>query len=178
MESQAMEETLEQTCQRIVRQDVHLCVSSLVNTLKSGSGCTIGDRDKMRRDTVADLSALIEQAAELSYPVDDYEEAAIQAGFSELANGNWARKEQDGLTEFDDARSACEALDLEPYASEVYEHWAVSSWLADKLEAQGERVDRDFAGLIVWARTTTGQAIAMDGVIERIAEGIRATIAA
>jgi hypothetical protein len=51
----------------------------------------------------------------------------------------------------------------------VFEHWAVSEWLAGKLEEQGERVDRDFAGLCVWARTTSGQSISMDGVIERIA---------
>ena len=51
---------------------------------------------------------------------------------------------------------------------EVFEHWAVSTWLAEKLEAKGEKVDRDFAGLNVWARTTTGQAIALDSVIEAI----------
>lgn len=49
-----------------------------------------------------------------------------------------------------------------------YAHWAVSTWLAEKLQAQGERVDTDFAGLNIWARTTTGQAISMDGCIKRI----------
>jgi hypothetical protein len=39
---------------------------------------------------------------------------------------------------------------------------------ADKLEAAGEKVDKDFAGLCIWARTTTGQTIYCDGVIERI----------
>lgn len=51
----------------------------------------------------------------------------------------------------------------------MFEHWIVSDWLADKLAAQGEKVDKDFAGLTIWARTTTGQAVYCDGVIERIA---------
>jgi len=36
---------------------------------------------------------------------------------------------------------------IDPYEWEIYEHWAVSQWLADKLIAQDERVDTDFAGL-------------------------------
>src|SRR5258707_13415197 len=50
---------------------------------------------------------------------------------------------------------------------EVYEHWAVSPWLASKLAAQGEKVNMDFANLNVWARTTTGQQISGDSVIQR-----------
>jgi len=33
---------------------------------------------------------------------------------------------------------------------------------------RSEKVDKDFAGLCIWARTTTGQAIYADGVVERI----------
>lgn len=52
---------------------------------------------------------------------------------------------------------------------EIYEYWAVSEWLADKLESKGEIVFKclDF---IVWGRRTTGQAIYMDEVIQKIAE--------
>jgi hypothetical protein len=32
-----------------------------------------------------------------------------------------------------------------------------------------ERVDFDFAGMVVWGRTTTGQGIAMDAVVLKIA---------
>ena len=42
----------------------------------------------------------------------------------------------------------------------------MSDWLADKLIAMGEKVDKDFAGICVWARTTTGQAIYCDSVIQ------------
>ena|SRR5690625_1819413 len=41
-------------------------------------------------------------------------------------------------------------------AREIFEHWAVTEWLAEKLEAKGERVDRDFEGLCIWGRTTSG----------------------
>ena len=51
---------------------------------------------------------------------------------------------------------------------EVYEWWAVSSWLADKLRARGEIVI-DYGCPTVWGRQTTGQAILLDGVIREIA---------
>ena len=63
----------------------------------------------------------------------------------------------------------CRYLDLEPYTQDVYEHWIVSDRLAEKLKARGEVV-KDFMNLTIWGRTTTGQAIAMDGVIEAIAQ--------
>jgi len=53
---------------------------------------------------------------------------------------------------------------------EVYEYWAVSQWLANKLEEKGE-VIFEMLDFIVWGRQCTGQAIIMDGVIEEIAEG-------
>lgn len=62
--------------------------------------------------------------------------------------------------------------DFEPteYA-EVFEHWLVSDWLADKLEEHGETVTRDFVGgLTIWSRCTTGQAIALDAAIRDIAQ--------
>lgn len=51
---------------------------------------------------------------------------------------------------------------------ECYEHWIVSEWLAGKLETKGEIVIRDICGLTIWGRTTTGQAISMDHVIQQI----------
>lgn len=50
---------------------------------------------------------------------------------------------------------------------EIYEYWAVSSWLADKLKEHGEPV-AEFGLTHVWGRGTTGQAIALDYVIEQI----------
>lgn len=165
--------TLQTRAARLVDREVHACMSSLVATLASGSWAT--------RDRSNDLTALFEQAQELAMPVLDYESAAREAGWlrvDELNGDGFAAIHPDqDLCEAQDAycatadeawRGACAASDIEPHECEVYEHWAVSDWLADKLEAAGERVDRDFAGLCVWARTTTGQAISMDEVIQRI----------
>jgi hypothetical protein len=113
--------------ERIVSQEVQVCLSSLVSTLASGYG------NNFQRD----MSALCEQAMELCSPVLD---------------------------------TTDEGTEDEPYEWEVFEHWAVSSWLAAELEVEGEKVDKDFTGLNVWARTTTGQAISMDSCILAIAK--------
>lgn len=60
-----------------------------------------------------------------------------------------------------------EIRDLESEPQEIYEWWAVSSYLYDKLKEQGEPVV-DAGSCYVWGRTTTGQAILLDGVISRI----------
>lgn len=55
---------------------------------------------------------------------------------------------------------------------EVFEAWSVSGWLADKLEERGERIVRDFGNHNIWGRTTTGQRISMDYVMEQIAADV------
>ena len=57
--------------------------------------------------------------------------------------------------------------DLHEHNREVYEHWLVSSYLGEKLKDKGETVE-DFYGLTVWGRTTTGQGIQCDYVIQEI----------
>lgn len=58
--------------------------------------------------------------------------------------------------------------DLCDYNCEICEYWLVSEWLANKLEDKGETLEKDFMGLIVWGRTTTGQAIWCDWIIQEI----------
>ena len=55
----------------------------------------------------------------------------------------------------------------EDYPNEALEHWLVSDWLASRLREEGEMVI-DFLDLTIWGRTTSGQAICMDSVIEDI----------
>ena len=57
--------------------------------------------------------------------------------------------------------------DIEDYRSEVFEHWLVSNWLSKELDANGE-VTVECYGLTIWCRTTTGQAIHCDSVMEQI----------
>ena len=52
---------------------------------------------------------------------------------------------------------------------EIYEYWAVSEWLADKLEERGE-VIFEMLDFIVWGRQSSGQAILLDSVIQKIAQ--------
>jgi hypothetical protein len=155
------------TAENLVSREVHYCVSSLVSTLASN-----WDVDHVNED----MNALHEQAQELCYAIEDYEEAAIQEG--------WTRNTHNGMfvgpvghetrmADYDGWQELCEDNDIEPYQREVFEHWIVSDWLADKLAEKGEKVDKDFAGLTVWARTTTGQG---NRVIEAIVADLNAAV--
>lgn len=159
-----MTETIEQRAERLVRQEVQLTLSAIVATLAMG-----GRTSAVRPRPDSALKELCDQASDLAAPIDDWEEAAIQDG---------AKKdpEREGYY-FDDkyfntAEEWCEERGLEPYQREVFEFWAVSQWLGDKLRERGEKVDDDFAGLVVWARTTSGQGISGDRVIQEIAASV------
>ena len=175
------QETIEQACERIVRQEVLCCVSGVVSTL--AGGCDAIPYAPKKRGMLEPgnvLAELCEKAFELQSPVLDWEEAASQAGwtmtdhtgemFFHIGKGDEPRL----TVHCDSWQALCGAYDIEPYEWEIFEHWAVTQWLADALIAQGERVDTDFEGLCVWARTTTGQGIAQDSVIRRVVEKLRA----
>ena len=157
-------DSLEQRAKDIVNREVLVCVSSLVSTLAEGANRYL--------EGAGNLSDLCDQAFELGSPVLDYEETARQAGWKQDANGGWFQPEHDTEDDppFATAEEVFSYLQTDPYEWEVFEHWAVSGWLADSLEAVGEKVDKDFAGMCVWARTTTGQAIYMDSAIAKVLE--------
>lgn len=159
--------TLHDRARTLVDREVLACMSSLVSTLADGANDRIDD---------SGILNLADQAQELAAPVLDYESAAREAGWIQ-GKADWRRDEEPAnewsvahVHRAATAQAACDLDDIEPHELEVYEHWAVTTWLAEKLIEQGERVDTDFAGLNVWARTTTGQAIYADVVIERITE--------
>lgn len=142
----------------LVRREVACCVSVLVYTLSQGYG-------NLPRGELDDLA---EQAFDLACPIDDYESAAREDGWEFHPLYGIRKRVDDDWESAVGWQDACHGSGVFPHQSEVFEHWVISGWLADKLEQHGEKVDRDFAGLVVWARTTTGQAIAMDWVIDRI----------
>ena len=158
------------TTDDLVRREVHYCASSLIHTLASGYGAVDGSRGAKAHGELSDLT---EQAFELSASVLDYEEAAADAGWtrevSRMAGTITYTHKDHGRYISEGWQDLCESCGIEPFEREVFEHWIVSDWLADNLEERGEKVDRDFAGMTIWARTTTGQAISMDYVIEQIA---------
>ena len=56
---------------------------------------------------------------------------------------------------------------MDMYPKEIYEYWLVSPYFGEKLRNKGEAVLERYGGW-VWGRTCTGQAIALDGVVEDI----------
>ena len=56
---------------------------------------------------------------------------------------------------------------LYPFADDVMEWWLIDSWLAERLNEQGEIIIEEL-GCRWWGRLTSGQAIYMDGVIQEI----------
>ena len=165
------------TAENLVHREVHYCVSFLVSTLANAYGTAVPGEP-------GDLADMIEQAFELATPIDDWKEAASQHGLtlevkadgyhvlkapadSDMAHTLYETSEHAAI-------AYCDYHGLDPYQWEVFEHWIVSDWLANQLETEGEKVDKDFAGMTVWARTTTGQGIAMDSVIERITAKLNA----
>lgn len=171
---------LHATAQRLVQNEVCYCVSGLVYAARQNwdAAIQLGFSDE-------DLCVLASRRADAS----DYRNAADENEDLKQRGGVKVEQREDGWhwslgtaqdpahdgdgpfqTEreaFDDAFSV-NAVD-EPDGAEIFEHWLISDWLADKLEARGESIVRDALGLTIWGRATTGQAIAMDSVIEAIA---------
>lgn len=116
---------LDEAATRMVRNEVHLCLSGVVYGLTRNDR-TAGD------GTVIPHGLTDEDVINLWSPVYESEE------------------------------------DEEQNPMEVFEHWAVSDWLAEQLTAHHERVV-EFFDLMVWCRTCTGQGISSDGVIQTIA---------
>jgi hypothetical protein len=71
-----------------------------------------------------------------------------------------------------DSGCECEDCGGSGALGEVYEYWAIDTWLGNVLQERGEGVfNADLIGIaggMVWCRTTTGQSIASDAVIEAI----------
>ena len=61
--------------------------------------------------------------------------------------------------------ASCYEETLEP--QEIFEWWLVSAWLAEKLQNKGEPILENTYG-IWWGRCISGQAIAMDFIIQEI----------
>lgn len=70
--------------------------------------------------------------------------------------------------EHGDWENLAQELAVEPNYDEVDEHWIVTDFLGRKLEQEGHTV-RTVCGLTIWGRGCTGQSIALDYVIQKIA---------
>lgn len=124
------------------------------------------------REVIWCASTLVGELVKLEQYTDDLLPVCVSEDWIEAAeeeSGEWAGVDaEDEDRARDIAREFCEERGIDPHVHEAYEHWIVSDWLANKLEERGEMVIRDFLGLTIWGRCTTGQAICMDHVINAI----------
>jgi hypothetical protein len=165
---------------RLVSQDVRYCVSGLISTLWS-------------KDWFPETGIDPDQLSSVSWrqpDADDYREALSYtdgAGHLTVSQGDgvwfYATTDSDGdsldegqgydETEAGAWRAGYDSLRIDhPDGTECLEHWLVTDDLARRLREQGEAVADDIAGLTVWGRCTSGQAIYADAVIQRIARDI------
>lgn len=138
------ETVIQRICGQLVEREVIYNVSSLISRILEIDESAIDEIPC----SVEDWTSPLEE-----YETDDKDE---QAELDRWESGEYT------------AQEACEALNLKPYESEIYEYWLISEYLAEKLREHGEAVF-EYYGLTVWGRTTTGQAILLDGVIRKIA---------
>lgn len=159
---------------RFVTHHVGVPMSDLISKLAAIAGSEIhaGFAPAGR-----DVESLASKAADLSAPILDYAAAARAAGWTtaDMTPGMFVSNslvdDESGLavTHEGDWESLCDEFGYDPYNLDVHQHWAVSDELARKLAANGQRVDIDFAGIAVWARTSSGEFIWNDDVIQKIA---------
>lgn len=106
-----------------------------------------GGNDEQRQEEIARLRELF----------DEIEGETPQPGKEQ--------DQQDKLSAIENEIKELENLESEP--QEILEWWAISDYLFDRLKELGYCVV-DAGSCYVWGRTTTGQAILLDGCISRI----------
>lgn len=153
--------------EKFVEREVVYCVSELISELIKGEGyfeelypvCCKDDWDTPAEDFV------------YGWERKQCEEYLGDVGFEIQGNESVEVLQEEimrDIVRMGSTQEFCEEHGLDPYIHEAFEHWVVSRWLARKLEGKGEMVVYDFLGLTIWGRTTTGQAIFLDGVISEI----------
>lgn len=143
--------TVDEMAQKIVRDDVFCNVGSLVE---------FSIKKSFEGDTDAPVTFEDFESDRIDFDILSREE--MLEWLEENVSANLSQ--YDELDDYDLARE-CEDNWTEP---EIFEYWAVSSWLADKLKERGEMVASAYPD--IWGRATTGQAIHLDGVIRSIAQ--------
>ena len=138
--------------ERIVQNDIYYNVSMLISELSQSP------------DYMDELLPVLIQD-DYRTPVEDEQTDSMRTDVLDIFD-----IDMNELDEYDmnECREIADYFGIEPHTNEALEHWIVSDWLADKLEERGEMVIRDFKGLTIWGRTTSGQHISLDYVIQKI----------
>ena len=122
------------------------------------------DRENIVYDILRDFGKKEDEFTTYSNDADTYNRRVKTSGDFEVFLNSL--NEEEFKTFCDDFDYECEEQ-----MTEVYEWWAVSSYLYDKLKENGQVVC-DAGSCYIWGRATTGQAILLDGVISRICDGM------
>ena len=160
---------------KFVSREVCYCISSLISELSSNEQYLDDLYPVMRQDDYEGPATYFLRAEMTKAQGIDFIESMLDFNFT----GNFDKATLNGLRgiirrhlkagDFD-YEDFCEFFDLEPDINEALEHWIVSDFLAEKLEAKGEMILDDFLGLTIWGRICSGQSILLDGVISEICE--------
>ena len=119
------------------------------------------------REVIACQSSLIEEAfRQQLFSVDEIDNL-YRSFDGELVSQACSRCEVE-FAFLDIETGECEAcFEANQEPQEIFEWWLVSAWLGKKLMVEGEPVlDNDYG--VWWGRCTTGQAISMDYIIEKV----------
>lgn len=147
----------------IVEQHVLCNVSVLVATLSNSDYEHGADS----------LGTLMDRAENLAEGISHHEAAARAAGWTDGTQIHRINDDEEILVA-DTWEDACEQDELDVTETPIHQFWSVTTWLANKLVAKGEKVDRRFAGMNVWARKEANALINEDRVITTIAEAVGA----
>jgi len=134
----------------LIDKHIRADVTALV---QEDSGCNFVPGSVSSFETTKKIRERLKKAKSLSAPFLDYEAAARAEGWKWSAELELWTLDSPGFSgSHPDAEAVCSAMEIEPHEIPVISHYIVTAELADKLEARGERVERDFGGVIVWAR--------------------------
>src|SRR5215469_1983717 len=120
------------------------------------------------REIYACQSALIEEVFKQQiFTVDDIYNLYKEFD-SQLLSPNICIKCQVEFNFLDSETGECETcFEANKMPQEIFEWWLISPWLGKKLLMEGDPVIDNGYG-VWWGRTTTGQAISLDYIIEKI----------
>lgn len=156
---------------QFVEQNIIYCVSSLVHELTQKEGCLEEEVAIELWNGPIDYDAAayqLEQEGDTTFkylcPDDDTYYWGVKSEHSVWRIDPIYNDEEQAIAEWFEIYGGG---GLNDYRSEIFEHWICSEYLGRKLKEHGHTVV-EVLGLTIWARPTTGMAIAYDHVIQTI----------
>ena len=155
-------------CERLVRNEVYYCMTSWVEFCSAALvNARAGQERALREQMPIDVDEIpafrvCEECRGTGYQLVEDENQVEDS----LIGYEYTQDDERELVAVFDGE-ACGECDDGEQMIEIFEWWAVSSWLADQLAARGyvildNGLDR------IWGRETTGQVTMIDAVIEDI----------